>query len=120
MNLQEQVSRQRVKYIVSSYSLDGEDPKPFATFLDEMIQTYATPLIELALVETLVDSWLSVPMVRGVAFLSQAQEKLRSWDNHPIVSTITPVQFQQIAGLDPSPVFGSAEIPPVRSIVQPS
>jgi hypothetical protein len=120
MELREQVNRQRVKYIVSSYQLEGNETTQFETYLEELLQIYPTPLIELALVETLVDNWLTVPLLRGTAFVQQAHEKLKSWENQPIISTLTPEQFKQITALDPLPVFGSTELPPTRPILYPS
>jgi hypothetical protein len=119
MEMWEQVSRQRVKHIISSYQLDGDEINQFDAYLDELVQIYPRPLVELALVETLIDHWLSVPLLRGVAFLTQTHDKLKAWENQPIVSTITPEQFQQISGLDPTPIFGSAELPPTCPIVRP-
>lgn len=120
MELKEQVSRQRVKHIISSYQLEGSETSQVDAYLNELFQTYPPPLIELALIETLVDRWLNVPLVRGVQFITQAHEKLKSWENQPIVSTITPEQFHHITGLDPSPIFGSRELPPNRPIFRPS
>jgi hypothetical protein len=117
MEIREQVSRQRVKHIVSSYQLVGDEATRFEGYLEDLLQCYPRPLIELALIETLVDGWLSIPMTRGVKFLGQAHDKLRRWESQPIVSTVTPSQFQQIAGLDPAPVFGSEELPPPSPIV---
>lgn len=119
MEIRQQLNRQRVKHIVSSYQLDGNEPSQFALYLDELLQTYPHPLVELAIVETLIDRWLSVPLTRGIEFLAQTHDKLKLWENQPIVSTITPAQFQQIAGLDPTPVFGSTELPPTCPIVRP-
>ncbi|MBF2002984.1 MAG: hypothetical protein IGS50_18975 [Synechococcales cyanobacterium C42_A2020_086] len=119
MKLQEQVSRQRVKHIVSSYQLSGDEPHQFELYLEELLRLYPYPLIELALIETLVDQWISVPLRRGVEFLAQTHNKLKSWENQPIVSTMTPAQFRDIAGLDPTPIFGSSELPPTCSIVRP-
>jgi hypothetical protein len=120
MELREQINRQRVKHIVSSYQLDGKDTDQFDRYLDDLLENYPVPLIELALIETLVDHWAAPPLVRGLDFLSQAHDKLKSWESQPIISTITPAQFRQITGLDPSPIFGSAELPPTRPIVRPS
>jgi hypothetical protein len=120
MEIWQQLSRQRIKHIVSSYQLAGDEVNPFESYLEDLLNHYPYPLIELALIETLIDNWLSVPLTRGIAFLSQAHDKLKNWDTQPIVSTITPEQFQQISGLDPTPIFGSAEIPPACPIVRPS
>lgn len=120
MDLQQELKQQRVKHIISSYELDGEAGEAFQTYLSELLQLYPASLIELALTETLVDGWAAVPMVRGTEFLKRAYAKLKQWETQPIVSTVTPEQFQHVTGLDPTPVFGSAEVPPPRSIVQPS
>lgn len=119
MEIREQVNRQRVKHIVSSYHLGGDETNRFDLYLDELLQVYPRPLIELALIETLIDHWLAMPLVRGIEFLGRTHDKLKLWENQPIVSTITPEQFEQIAGLDPTPVFGSTELPPACPIVRP-
>ncbi len=118
MTPEEQINQQRVKHIVSSYQLAGDDVEAFAGYLDELLQTYAMPLIELALAETLVDSWVNVPMQTGILFLQQAHDRLKKWDAHSISSSLTPETFQQITGLDPSPIFGASEFPP-PSIARP-
>ena len=120
MEIWQQLSRQRVKHIVSSYQLAGDEVNQFESYLEDLLNRYPCPLIELALIETLIDNWLSVPLTRGIEFLTQTHNKLKLWDTQPIVSTITPEQFQQISGLDPTPIFGSAEVPPACPIVRPS
>ena len=120
MEIWQQLSQQRVKHIFSSYDLSGTEVNLFNSYLEELFEIYPCPLIELALIETLIDNWLSVPLVRGVEFLTQTRDKLKAWETQPIVSTVTPEQFQQISGLDPTPVFGSPEIPPPSPIVRPS
>ncbi|MDX2215381.1 MAG: hypothetical protein SFY66_19110 [Oculatellaceae cyanobacterium bins.114] len=120
MDIQEEINRQRIKHIISSYQLGGSEADQMELYLNELVENYPMPLIELALVETLVDHWLTVPLLRGRDFFSQAHDKLKDWESQPIISTITPEQFQQITGLDPSPVFGSTEKPPTRPIVHPS
>jgi hypothetical protein len=112
MTLEEQINQQRVKHIVSSYQLAGDDIEAFAGYLDELLQTYAMPLIELALAETLLDNWVNVPMRTGILFLQQTHDRLRNWETHSISSSLTPEDFQQITGLDPSPIFGASEFPP--------
>ncbi|MDX2096981.1 MAG: hypothetical protein SFW36_04330 [Leptolyngbyaceae cyanobacterium bins.59] len=119
MDINEQVGRQRVKYIISRYHLndaegDSSDPEIFESQLEKLLRTYPTPLIELALVETLVASWLNYPFVRGVEFLNQAQIHLQTWEQESVVSTITPEQFSQIAGLDPTPIFGVPHLTPAK------
>lgn len=119
MEIREKLNQQRVKHIVSSYQLSGNEGSRFDSYLDELLQIYPYPLIELALVETLIDQWLTVPLTRGVEFLAQTHGKLKGWENQPIVSTITPEQFHHIAGLDPAPIFGSNELPSANPIVRP-
>ena len=118
MEIGAQLNRQRVKYIVSSYQLDGKDTEAFDQDLHLLLDHYPSPLIELALVQTLVDGWLQVPLLRGCAFLTKAYELLKKWEEQAflqgdsvtreLTSTISPEQFQQITGLDPAPIFGSA------------
>jgi hypothetical protein len=119
MEIWEQLSRQRVKHIVSSYQLGGDEATRFDGYLEELLQHYPRPLIELALIEAIVDAWTAIPMTRGMVFLSKVHDKLKLWESQPIVSTLSPAQFQQISGLDPSPIFGSAELPPACSIASP-
>lgn len=119
MKIREQLNRQRIKHIVSSYHLDGDETAQFNIYLEELLQIYPYALIELALVETLIDQWLTVPAHRGIPFLTQTHDRLKVWENEPIISTITPEQFHHIAGLDPTPVFGSTELPPTCPIVHP-
>ena len=126
MEIAAQLSRQRVKHIVSSYQLDGSDAESFDHDLHLLLDHYPSPLIELALVQTLVSGWLQVPLLRGCAFLSKAYELLKQWEEQAflqgdpvmreLASTISPEQFQQITGLDPTPIFGGDD----RSTAQAS
>ncbi len=121
MEFQEAVKRQRVKYIISSYRLDEANSQEFENYLEVLMTNYPWPLIELALVETLIHNWLQVPMKRGYEFLAQAHEQLQTWERYALIqteavpcaiaSTITPEQFQQITNLDPSPIFGITTMP---------
>lgn len=121
MEVQEAIKRQRVKYIISSYRLDQGNSQRFDDYLEMLLVNYPLPLIELALVETLIHNWLQVPMNRGYEFLVQVHEQLQIWERYAlmqaqtapcaIASTITPEQFQQITNLDPSPIFGMADLP---------
>ncbi|MGB3614856.1 MAG: hypothetical protein WBA10_13770 [Elainellaceae cyanobacterium] len=117
MNLQDKISQQRIDHIVRSYNLDGDEKANFSAYLSELTQAYPLPLIELSLVETMVENWLTVPFQRGVDFLVQAHARLQNWESQPIVSTLTSEQFSSITGLDPFPVFGAKQI---SCSVQPS
>ncbi|MDX2257251.1 MAG: hypothetical protein NW214_17200 [Pseudanabaenaceae cyanobacterium bins.39] len=106
MEIWEQVSRQRVMYIIDSYQLDGADDLDFADYLEDLLQAYPPTQIELALVEVLVDSWQTVPLVRGLPFLERSHQLLRSWENQAIATKVSPTHFHLITGLDPTPIFG--------------
>lgn len=119
MEIGAQLSRQRVKHIVSSYQLDGNDTAAFEQNLHLLLDHYPSPLVELALVQTLVDSWLQVPLLRGCAFLAKTYDLLKQWEQaffqgdsliQELTSTISPEQFQQITGLDPTPIFGCSNL----------
>lgn len=107
MELWEQLSRQRVRYITESYELYGDAIDDFDDYLEDLLLAYPPPQIELAIVETLVESWLQMPLVKGIAFIESVHERLKSWEKSISVKpSITPSQFRQISGLDPTPVFG--------------
>lgn len=107
MELWEQISRQRVQYIVDSYQLYGEDMDDFTDYLEELLLAYQPPQIERAIVETLVSSWFHLPFEKGMPFIQAVHERLKDWEIAPNSSpTISAAQFQQITGLDPTPVFG--------------
>ena len=112
MTLEEQINRQRVKHIVSSYQLDGDDCDRCANYLDELLRTYAIGLIELALTEAIVQNWLTIPMPRGVVFFDQVRDLLIEWQTNSIEITFSPTEFQQVTGLDPTPIFGSSGFQP--------
>lgn len=111
MELGEQIKQQRVKHIVRSYQLEGNETEAFHEYLNQLLNCYPAPMVELALVEVLVNSWLRVPMPRGRAFLAQAHEQLKRWEDRGITTTIAPEQFHQITGLDPGPIFGLPNLP---------
>jgi hypothetical protein len=108
MEIWEQISRQRVMYIIDSYELDGNDDLDFADYLDDLLQAYPPTQIELALVEVLVDSWQTVPLMRGLPFLERSHQLLRSWESSAIATKISPNHFHLITGLDPTPIFGNS------------
>lgn len=115
MTLQEHIQQQRVKHIISSYQLDSENGDACKSCLTELLQLYPTGLIELALVETIVQNWAQIPMVRGTAFFQQVQDLLNHWQAHEISISFSPTEFQLVTGLDAAPIFGA---PPTPSIVQ--
>lgn len=79
MDIQERITRQRVKHIVDSYQLDGNDVDAFANYLNKLLETYPQSLIELALTEAIVKGWSKVPMQKGMPFIYGVHERLRSW-----------------------------------------
>ena len=116
MTLQQQIQQQRVRYIISSYQLNGEDSQFCDACLTAMLQLYPTGLIELALVETLVQNWARVPMLKGIEFFQQVEALLNQWQTSAIAVSFSPTEFQQVTGLDASPIFGSPSS--TTSIVQ--
>ena len=81
MDIQERITRQRVKHIVDSYQLDGNDVDAFADNLAKLLDSYPQSLIEIALVEGIIKGWSEVPMQRGMPFIQGVQERLRSWQS---------------------------------------
>lgn len=104
---QQQLARQRVKHIIESYALAGDETAAFDTYLSELLDQYPHGLIELALVETLVKNWLTVPMAKGVPFLAAAHNWIKQWQLEPLPALLTPAQFEQITGLDPQLAFAA-------------
>jgi hypothetical protein len=114
-DIQERISRQRVKHIVESYQLEGSDGDAFFEYLEDILKSFAHPLIELALVEALVQAWKTVPMVKGIPFLQDVHTQLKGWQKEPIMSTLSRHQFEQITGLDGAVIFGT----PLFTVPQP-
>ncbi|HTL87787.1 MAG TPA: hypothetical protein VL134_00185 [Leptolyngbya sp.] len=108
MTLQQQIQQQRVRHIVSSYQLDGENNELCDACLTAMLQLYPTGLIELALVETMVQNWARVPMPKGIDFFQQVETLLNQWQTSAIAVSFSPTEFQLVTGLDASPIFGSS------------
>jgi hypothetical protein len=105
MTLQQKVDRQRVKYIVSSFSLAGNDEVRFHDRLEALCDQYSPTWLELALAEIIVLNWLIIPMPRGLAVMRQVQNLLRQWERHGVTHLLNPQEFQRVTGLDPNPVF---------------
>lgn len=110
MELWEQISHQRVHYIIDSYELQGDEIEDFDDYLEELLIAYAPPQIELAIAETIVASWLKLPPIKGTEFIKQAHARLQAWEGISVKPTLTGSQFQQITGLDPTPVFGRCDV----------
>lgn len=115
MELHHRIGQHRVRYIIDSYMLAGAEPQSasqFERYINELLAQYPAGLIELALVETLTQNWLTIPMQKGVAFLSSAHERLKQWQaeqrkSDSISVGLTPSQFSQITGLDPNAAFSA-------------
>ncbi|MBE9063556.1 hypothetical protein [cf. Phormidesmis sp. LEGE 11477] len=109
-NLQQRISQQRVEHIVDSYLLKGDEAAAFDTYLHTLLSQYPAGLVELALIETLTKNWLTIPMQKGIAFLTTAHDQIKQWQqsqsqqSEPSLS-LTPSQFHQITGLDPEIAF---------------
>ncbi|MGC1309655.1 MAG: hypothetical protein WA885_20730 [Phormidesmis sp.] len=129
MEIQQRISQHRIQHIVDSYLLAGDEPGAFRTYLNELSAQYPNGLIELALVETLAKSWLTIPMQKGVPFLAIAHQQLNNWQQaatasaatEPLTSALTPAQFSQITGLDPQIAFAALAQPtalPTQSAIE--
>lgn len=134
MDIEQQVKQQRVQHIISSYHLAeatqataetsghpsrAEDREKFNAYLAQLLNRYPSPLVELALVQTLVQGWLRVPMQRGIPFLATVDQQLQRWQQDCLTTPITPQHFQQITGLDPSPIFGGLGQPQPQPVSPP-
>jgi hypothetical protein len=113
MTLEYQIKQQRVKHIISSYQLDGDEMELCEIALNDLLSCYAMVLIELALVETIAQNWATIPMPQGRRFLQQVQQLLQDWESNGVWISYTPDQFQQITGLDPQPVFENSGLQPL-------
>ncbi len=125
MKIQQRINHQRLKHIIDSYRLMGDEADAFDAYVKELSSQYPHGLLELALVETLAKSWLSIPMKKGVAFLSAAHNRLKQWqlDQKTLDAAdigLTPSQFSQITGLDPQVAFAALKVPalPTQSAVE--
>lgn len=108
-NLQQRIGQQRVQHIVDSYLLKGNEPKAFDTYLRHLLGQYPDGLVELALVETIVKNWLTIPMQKGIPFLTIAHDQIKQWQQGVQNISLTHSQFQQITGLDPETAFTPLE-----------
>ncbi|MEO0539876.1 MAG: hypothetical protein AAFZ80_03310 [Cyanobacteria bacterium P01_A01_bin.105] len=106
MEMQALIDRQRVKYIVDSYSLRGDEAVLFDSRLEALLTAHPSALLELALTEILTESWLIVPMQRGLVYLDSVTHRLQDWRTHGLKLRLTASQFEQITGLDATATFG--------------
>ena len=114
MEFQHRVNQQRIQHIIDSYTLKGDEVAAFEKHLAELLAQYPHGLVELALVETLVKGWLTIPMERGVAFLTKAHNWLKQWqqaqsEQQSYSLSLTPSQFSQITGLDAQFAFDAID-----------
>lgn len=94
MDIQERITRQRVKHIVDSYRLDGDAVDTFADYLSNLLETYPQSLVELALTEAIVKGWSEVPMRKGLPFIHGVHDRLRAWHPDPESPSQRPSSFQ--------------------------
>jgi hypothetical protein len=99
--------RKRIHNIIVSYRLTGDDCPSFDIYLQQLMEQFPLLLLELALVETLARRWLHIPLEKGVAFLQSVYNVLQEWQTEAFKCHLTPLHFEMITGLDPSPVFDS-------------
>jgi hypothetical protein len=110
ITLRQRVDQQRVKHIIASFQLQGQDGSRFDDRLDQLLATYPSTWLELAIAEVLVLNWLVVPLPRGLAVLRQVHNLLAQWQAHGMTNLLTEPEFQRITGLDPLPVFYSLRL----------
>ena len=130
MDIQQRIQTQRIKHIIDSYLLQGNNEsgsrgtgdslgtasvQSFDSYLNELLAQYPHGLIELALVETLIKNWLNFPMEKGIPFLSAAHHRLKAWTENTFTLTFTPSQFTQITGLDAHSAFEALRKPSQNS-----
>ena len=96
MDIQERITRQRVKHSVDSYRLDGNDVDAFADNLAKLLESYPQSLIEIALVEGIIKGWSEIPMQRGMPFIQSVQEQLRAWQSELDPSSQLFSTFQSV------------------------
>ncbi len=108
-DLHQRISWQRVQHIVDSYLLEDSEAESFRAYLHELLSQYPQGLVELALVEILIKNWLTIPMQKGIPFLSAAHEQIKQWQQDLESISLTHSRFYQITGLDPEVAFGSLE-----------
>lgn len=101
MDLQTRIERQRIHHIIDSYNLWGKDSTEFQQRLEYLFADYETTRIELAIVDTLVLTWMALPPLKGLDFIDRV--KLRLTANLPTL--VTAIHYRAITGLDGSHLF---------------
>ena len=110
ITLRQRVDQQRVKHIIDSFHLSGQDGSGFDDRLAQLLAAYPSSWIELAIAEIVVLNWLVVPLPRGLVVLRQVHNLLGQWQDHGLTNLLTESEFQRITGLDPGPVFYSLRL----------
>ncbi len=110
ITLRQRVDQQRVKHIIESFHLSGQDGSRFDDRLERLLGEYSSTWLELAIAEVLVLNWLIVPLPRGLEVLRQVHNLLVQWQAHGMTNLLTELEFQRITGLDPVPVFYSLRL----------
>lgn len=101
MELQDRISQQRVHHIIDSYSLRGNDSAQFNQRLEQLFADYEITAIELAIVDTLISTWMVLPPVKGLDFIDRVEFRLTA--NLPTL--VTASHYRAITGLDGSYLF---------------
>ena len=101
MDLQTRIQRQRIYHIIDSYNLRGNDSIEFNQRLEHLFADYETTAIELAIVDTLVEVWMTLPPVKGLDFIDKVKFRLTA--NLPAI--VSANHYRAITGLDGSHLF---------------
>ncbi len=101
MDLQTRIERQRIHHIIDSYNLQGNDSIEFKQRLEHLFADYETTRIELAIVDTLILTWMALPPLKGLDFIDRVELRLTA--NLPTL--VTAIHYKAITGLDGSHLF---------------
>ena len=96
---------QRINHIFTAYQLWGSQADRVRQQIIQLLAQYPAPLMELAIVEVLVQQWLTALFPRGLQFIDRVQQWLDACATVGISLTVLPPQFQAITGLDPHGVY---------------
>jgi hypothetical protein len=106
MDLQTRIDRQRLHHIIDLYNLRGNDPEEFNQRLEQLFADYQTNTIELAIVDTLVLTWMALPPVKGLDFIDRVSFRLTA--NLPTL--VSANHYRLITGLDGSHLFARQNV----------